>query len=62
MNKIIYHSERRPTAQSPYTKGGVSCSKDSFVVAESSVHRIKFSAENACLPVAEKRQSEWQDD
>jgi hypothetical protein len=55
MNKIIYHSERRPTAQSPYTKGGVSCSKDSFVVAESSVHRIKFSAENACLPVAEKR-------
>ncbi|PLB85290.1 hypothetical protein C0T31_11675 [Dysgonamonadaceae bacterium] len=31
---------------STYPKGGVSCSSDSFVVAESSVLRMKFSCKN----------------
>ena len=42
-------------ANSTYPKGGVSCSADSFVVAESSVLRMKFSAKNPALRVAAKR-------
>jgi hypothetical protein len=38
-----------------YPKGGVSDFADSFVVAESSVLRMKFSAENPALRVAAKR-------
>ena len=38
-----------------YLKGGVSCSKDSLVVAESSVLRMKFSGKNPALRVAAKR-------
>jgi len=38
-----------------YPKGGVSCFADSFVVAASSVLRIKFSAKNPALWVAAKR-------
>ena len=38
-----------------YPKGGVSCSTDSFVVAESSVLRMKFSGKNPALRVAAKR-------
>jgi hypothetical protein len=40
---------------STYPKGGVSCFADSFVVAESSVLRMKFSAKNPALRVAAKR-------
>jgi len=39
----------------PNPKGGVSCSADSFVVAESSVLRMKFSGKNPALRVAAKR-------
>ncbi len=38
-------SERAPAGNSTYPKGGVSCSKDSFVVAESSVLCINICAE-----------------
>lgn len=34
--------EKTPAGNSTYPKGGVSCSADSFVVAESSVLRMKF--------------------
>ena len=37
---------RKPTANSTFAIGGVSCSADSLVVAESSVLRIKFSGKN----------------
>ena len=42
------------TANSTYPKGGVSCSKDSFVVNGSLVFQIKFSAKNPALRVAAK--------
>jgi hypothetical protein len=42
---------------STYPKGGVSCFADSFVVAESSVLRMKFSGKNPALRVAAKRQA-----
>lgn len=40
---------------STYPKGGFSCSKDSFVVAESSFLRMKFSGKNPALRVAAER-------
>ena len=40
---------------STYPKGGVSCFSDTFVQAESSVLRIKFSGKNPALRVAAKR-------
>jgi hypothetical protein len=40
---------------STYPKVGVSCSKDSFVVAESSAFRMKFSGKNPAHRVAAKR-------
>jgi hypothetical protein len=43
------------TANSTYPKGGVSCSADTFVQAESSVLRMKFSGKNPALRVAAKR-------
>jgi len=42
---------------STYPKGGVSCSADTFVQAESSVLRMKFSGKNRQLLVAAKRQT-----
>jgi len=48
---------RQETAatNSTYPKGGVSCSKDSFVVNESLVFQIKFSGKSPGLRVAAKR-------
>jgi hypothetical protein len=52
----IFHQMNRTAAtNSTYPKGGVSCSADSFVVAESSVLRMKFSGKNPALRVAAKR-------
>jgi len=44
-----------PGTHSTYPKGGVSSSADTFVQAESSVLRIKFSGKNPALRVAAKR-------
>lgn len=46
---------RKPAGNSTFAKGGVSCAKDTFVVAESSVLRMKLSAKNPALRVAAKR-------
>jgi hypothetical protein len=46
--------ESRPH-NSTYPKGGVSCSADNFVVAESSVLRMKFCGKSPALRVAAKR-------
>jgi len=48
-------TERTPAHNSTYPKGGVLCSKDTFVQAESSVLRMKFSGKNPALRVAAKR-------
>ena len=40
------------TANSTYPKGGVSCSADTFVQAESSVLRMKFCGKSPALRVA----------
>ena len=43
------------TPNSTYPKGGVSCSKDNFVVNGSLVFQIKFCGKNPALRVAAKR-------
>ena len=49
-------TERRTTtANSTYPKGGVSCSKDSFVVNQTLVFQIKFCGKSPALRVAAKR-------
>ncbi|MFY7734283.1 MAG: hypothetical protein ACOVSR_12425, partial [Bacteroidia bacterium] len=47
--------ERKPAANSTYPKGGVSCSKDSFVVNQTLVFQIKFCGKSPALRVAAKR-------
>ncbi len=44
---------------STYPKGGVSCFEDSFVVAESSVLRMKFGSKNPALRVDANRYSQF---
>jgi hypothetical protein len=48
-------TEKQRNANSTYPKGWVSCSKDSFVIAEISMLRIKFSGKNPALLVAANR-------
>ena len=43
------------TANSTYPKGGVSCSKDSFMVNQTLVFQIKFCGKSPALRVAAKR-------
>jgi hypothetical protein len=52
----IYEVTERTTAyNSTYPKGGVSCSKDSFVVNQTLVFQIKFCGKSTALRVAAKR-------
>lgn len=55
MTADLITRQRKTPYNSTYPKGGVSCSADSFVVTESSVLRMKFSAKNPALRVAAKR-------
>jgi len=48
-------TDRTPAPNSTYPKGGVSCSKDSFVVQESSVLRINNCAEKPAHQKSAKR-------
>ena len=48
-------SHRRCRLNSTYPKGGVSCSKDSFVVNQTLVFQIKFCGKSPALRVAAKR-------
>jgi len=55
---IVQNNPQRKTPyNSTYPKGGVSCSKDSFVVNGSSVFQIKFCGKSPALLVAAKRQT-----
>ena len=53
MNEFLKKEAR--TANSTYPKGGVSCSKDSFVVNRTFVFQIKFCDKSPALRVAAKR-------
>ncbi len=55
MTTTLNTDERKTTGNSTYPKGGVSCSSDTFVQAESSVLRMKFCGKNPALRVAAKR-------
>jgi hypothetical protein len=46
---------RKTAYNSTYPKGGVSCSKDSFVVNQTLVFQIKFCGKSPALRVAAKR-------
>ena len=48
-------TERRAACNSTYPKGGVSSSKDSFVVNQKLVFQIKFCGKSPALRVAAKR-------
>jgi hypothetical protein len=48
-------TDRRPAGNSTYPKGGVSCSKVSFVVNQTFVFQIKFCGKSPALRVAAKR-------
>lgn len=48
-------NNRTPACNSTYPKGGVSCSKDSFVVNQTLVFQIKFCGKSPALWVAAKR-------
>jgi hypothetical protein len=48
-------TDRRAACNSTYPKGGVSCSKDSFVVNQTLVFQIKFCGKSPALRVAAKR-------
>ena len=43
--RFNYSVDSRPACNSTYPKGGVSCSKDSFVVNQTFVFQIKFCGE-----------------
>ena len=47
--------EKQRRHNSTYPKGGVSCSKDSFVVNHTLVFQIKFCGKSPALRVAAKR-------
>ena len=48
-------TDRTPAPNSTYPKGGVSFSKDSFVVNQTLVFQIKFCGKSPALRVAAKR-------
>ena len=48
-------TDKTPAGNSTYPKGGVSCSKDSFVVTETLVFQIKFCGKSPALRVAANR-------
>ena len=53
IDKLTEKEQRRHN--STYPKGGVSCSKDSFVVNQTFVFQIKFCGKSPALRVAAKR-------
>ncbi len=54
-NGMMDMSTDKTAANSTYSKGGVSCSKDSFVVNQTLVFQIKFCGKSPALRVAAKR-------
>jgi len=52
---LVTNSELKTAYNSTYPKGGVSCSKDSFVVNQTLVFQIKFCGKRPAIRVAAKR-------
>ena len=52
---------KTPATNSNYPKGGVSCSKDSFVVNQTLVFQIKFCGKSPALRVAANRYKPFYD-
>ncbi len=52
---VLMDIRRKTTGNSTFAIGGVSCSADSLVVAESLVLRIKFSGKNPAHRKSAKR-------
>jgi hypothetical protein len=48
----MQNNEEKATANSSYPKGGISCSKDSFVGNQTLVFQIKFCGKGPALRVA----------
>ncbi|NDP22800.1 MAG: hypothetical protein GZ091_17230 [Paludibacter sp.] len=59
LNNNIDDRKEKRTHNSTYPKGGVSCSKDSFVVNESLVFQIKFCGKSPALRVAANRYASY---
>jgi hypothetical protein len=55
MKRDIFVDREARTANSTYPKGGVSCSKDSFVVNQTFVLQMKFCGKSPALRVAANR-------
>jgi hypothetical protein len=55
MTQTTPTEKKERTPNSTYPKGGVLCSADTFLQAESSVLRMKFCGKNPALRVAAKR-------
>jgi hypothetical protein len=53
--RVTLDTRERAAPNSTFAIGGVSCSADSFVVAESFVLRIKFSGKNPAHRKSAKR-------
>jgi len=54
------NGQRRKTPyNSSYPKGGLSCSKDSFVINQTLVFQIEFCGKSPALRVAAERYSQW---
>ena len=59
MKRDIFVDREARTANSTYPKGGISCSKDSFVVNQTLVFQIKFCGKSPALRVAAKRYGQY---
>jgi hypothetical protein len=51
--------DRTPACNSTYPKGGVLCSKDSFVVNQTLVFQIKFCGKSPAIRVAANRKASF---
>jgi hypothetical protein len=62
MTNLTSRQKSMAAANSTYPKGGVSCSKDSFVGNQTLVFQIKFCGKSPALRVAAKRYAQCYDD
>ena len=58
IDRLTFMAREARTAISTYPKGGVSCSKDSFVLNQTLVFQIKFCGKSPALRVAANRYSQ----
>ncbi len=59
MTDLTHNEKESRPHNSTYPKGGVSFSKDSFMVNQTLVFQIKFCGKSPALRVAAKRYGQW---